>query len=151
MASVTVPRGAEQRKADAVRKLSEGSDIWVATTGASGAPCLVQLSFAIVDGQVILATPRRNRTARNVSETGAAHLALGSTRDVVLLEGTAEVLALACLGDDRAAGYAAQAGWDPRPDESLVWVVFSPRRVQAWREADELEGRTIMEDGRWLV
>jgi hypothetical protein len=33
----------------------------------------------------------------------------------------------------------------------MVWIVFWPRRVQVWREVDELEERTVMEEGRWLV
>jgi hypothetical protein len=33
----------------------------------------------------------------------------------------------------------------------MVWIVFRPIRIQAWREVDELEERTVMEDGHWLV
>jgi hypothetical protein len=151
MVGVTLTRDAEQRKADAVQKLAEGGDAWVATASASGEPCLVPLSFAFLDGRVVLVTARNNRTARNIAENGQARLGLGSTRDVVLLEGPAEILTLGQLGEDQAARYTAQTGWDPRPDESLVWIVFSPLRVHIWREVDELEDRTIMQDGRWLV
>jgi hypothetical protein len=31
------------------------------------------------------------------------------------------------------------------------WFRITPRRIQAWREANELAGRTLMRDGRWLV
>jgi len=30
-------------------------------------------------------------------------------------------------------------------------VLLRPDRVQAWREADEIAGRTIMRAGDWLV
>jgi hypothetical protein len=30
-------------------------------------------------------------------------------------------------------------------------LVLRPERVQAWRESDEIAGRTIMRDGAWLV
>jgi len=32
-----------------------------------------------------------------------------------------------------------------------VYLVLRPVRVQAWREADEMTGRTLMRDGEWLV
>lgn len=32
-----------------------------------------------------------------------------------------------------------------------TFLVLRPVRVQAWREADEIAGRTLMRDGRWLV
>jgi len=62
------------------------NDVWVATTSGTGEPCLVPLSFAWVDERIVLVTARRNRTARNIAATGAAHLVLGPTRDVVSLE-----------------------------------------------------------------
>ncbi|MFI7307119.1 hypothetical protein ACIBM8_28280 [Micromonospora aurantiaca] len=30
------------------------------------------------------------------------------------------------------------------------WYRITPHRIQAWREADELPGRTLMRDGNWL-
>ena len=145
------PRDLHRRKADALEKLASGTAVWVATTSGAGEPCLVPLSFAWVDGQVILVTSRQNRTARNIAATGTAHLAIGPTRDVVSLEGTAVICDLDAIAEEDADRYCAQAGWDPRPVESMVWIVFSPLRIRVWREVDELEERTVMEDGRWLV
>jgi len=31
------------------------------------------------------------------------------------------------------------------------WFRISPRRIQAWREVDELADRELMRNGRWLV
>ena len=151
MGSVSGPRDLLQRKADALEKLSAGNDVWVATTRGTGEPCLVPLSYAWIDGRIILVTSRRNRTARNIDATGTAHLALGPTRDVVLLEGTAVTCDLDAIAEEDADRYCAEAGWDPRPVESMVWIVFSPLRIRVWREVDELEERTVMADGRWLV
>lgn len=145
------PRNLAQRKADTLAKLATDDDIWVASTNGPGDPCLVPLSFAWVQDRVILVTSRSNRTARNIGETSSAHLALGPTRDVVSLEGVAEVRSIGELDKIDADAYAARTGWDPRDDDSLVWIVFQPLRVQAWREVDELTGRTLMEEGRWLV
>jgi hypothetical protein len=48
--------------------------------------------------------------------------------------------------------FAAKHGWDPR-DEPGDYTFFRivPDRVQAWREVNELPGRTLMRDGDWLV
>ena len=58
-----------------------------------------------------------------------------------------DVADAASLGE----AYAAQADWDPRDSAGYVFFVLRPVRVQAWREADELAGRTLMRDGAWLV
>lgn len=145
------PRDLGQRKEDALGKLANDADIWVATASASGEPCLVPLSFAWVDERILLVTARGHRTARNIAASGAARLALGPTRDVVSFAGEAEIVESSALSDEDGKGYAARTGWDPRADESMVWIVFRPRRIQAWRELDELAERTIMEGGRWLA
>jgi hypothetical protein len=50
-----------------------------------------------------------------------------------------------------ADGYAAQADWDPRGQSGYSFLAFRPRRVQAWREANEIAGRTLMRDGTWVT
>lgn len=51
-----------------------------------------------------------------------------------------------------AQGYAAQAGWDPQTEGSdYVYLVLGPERIQVWREAEDLAGRTMMRNGVWLV
>jgi len=45
-----------------------------------------------------------------------------------------------------------QADWDPRTaGASHAYLVLRPERIQAWREENELAGRTLMRDGTWLV
>ena len=52
---------------------------------------------------------------------------------------------------DLAAAYVAQAGWDPRTaGEGQVYLLLRPDRIQAWRESNELRGRTVMRSGEWL-
>jgi hypothetical protein len=57
------------------------------------------------------------------------------------------------VGDDEALAdaYAAQADWDPRGAGGYLFLVLRPVRVQAWREANEITGRTLMRDGTWSV
>ena len=62
-----------------------------------------------------------------------------------------EVLPIDDLGQ-RADRLAARTGFDPRALATpYAWFRVTPRRVQAWREADELTGRELMRDGRWLA
>ncbi len=125
-------------------------DVWVATASATGAPHLVPLSLAWVDGRAVVAVERTSLTARNLITTGRARLGVGPTRDVVLLD--AHLDRTVPVADDVALGeaYAQQADWDPRSSPGHLFLVLRPVRVQAWREANEITGRTLMRDGRWL-
>lgn len=146
------PRDALTRKADTLRMLATpGIDVWVATASADSAAHLVPLSLAWVGERAVVALEASSLTARNLLRTGRARLAVGPTRDVVMVD--AELERWVEVGDEPALGaaFVGQADWDPRPAEGYVFLVLRPVRVQAWREANEIEGRTLMRDGRWLV
>ena len=150
------PRSAEQRKIDTLAKLGEpAADVWVATasTSAESRPYLVPLSLAWVNDRIVLAMEPTSRTARNIAASGRARLALGPTRDLVMID--AEVETTVSAGDVAASigdAYVRQVSWDPRRErDPFVFVTFRPVRIQAWREANEISGRTLMTDGRWLV
>jgi hypothetical protein len=151
--SADSPRPAEQRKADTITMLTTpGIDVWVATAGANGAH-LVPLSLAWIDEQVVVALPADSTTARNLAATGTARLAVGPTRDVVMIDGVLdEVVAVEEAAADIIDGYCAQADWDPRSaGAGYVLARLRPVRIQAWREADEIAGRTLMREGTWVV
>ncbi len=152
MTAPVEPRDGRVRKADALAKLiTPAIDAWVATASAAGGAHLVPLSSAWVDERVVIAVAETSVTARNLTASSRARLALGPTRDVVMID---SVLDRAVgVGDDEALGdaYAAQADWDPRSAAGYVFLVLRPVRVQAWREANEIAGRTLMRDGEWLV
>lgn len=145
------PRSAEQRKADALRLLDTEADVWVATADG-GEPALVPLSLCW-DGEVVtMTTAAAAPTARNATSSRRARLAVGSTRDVVMIDGEVEVLPVADAPDSVAAAFVERTGWNPADDDGeWVYLRIRPRRIQAWREADEIDGRTIMRDGSWLV
>ncbi|WP_308210060.1 hypothetical protein [Actinomadura madurae] len=66
-----------------------------------------------------------------------------------MIEGEVEVLEIDALPRERADRFAARTGFDPRDEATPYrWFRVTPRRVQAWREADELPGRELMRDGR---
>jgi hypothetical protein len=51
-----------------------------------------------------------------------------------------------------ARRFAARTGFDPRALATPHrWFRTSPRRIQAWREVNELPGRDLTRDGRRLV
>ena len=48
--------------------------------------------------------------------------------------------------------FAAKHGWDPRNETGdYAYFRIVPGRVQAWREVNELGGRTLMLGGDWLT
>ena len=156
--SLPEPRSAGQRRADTLAKLSApDADIWVASASitASGMaePYLVPLSLAWVAGRIVLALEADSRTARSLPLGTRTRLALGPTRDVVMIDAIVEQVASTADTDSEIAdAYAAQSDWDPRtagPD--FVYLVLVPSRIQAWREVNELADRTLMRNGEWLV
>jgi hypothetical protein len=145
------PRSPAERRRDTEHRLEHDVDLWVATASPDGLPHLVPLSFDWDGRTLLLSTPLSSPTGRNLAAGGAVRLALGHTRDVTLVEGTTEVVAMDALALDQGDRFAARTGFDPRTSgPAYRWFRVTPRRVQAWREVDELAGRELMRDGRWL-
>jgi hypothetical protein len=148
-------RTGPQRKADTIAKLrAVGADTWVATASSAGTEHLVPLSYAWDGECIVLAAEVGSLTVRNIRSSGRARLGFGPTRDVVIVDGVLDRILEVGGGaaEDTARAYADQAGWDPRREpEPYVFVLLRPRRVQAWREANELAGKILMRDGEWLT
>ncbi|MFE6617848.1 pyridoxamine 5'-phosphate oxidase family protein [Streptomyces sp. NPDC057740] len=146
-------RPAEQRWKDTLHRLEHDEDVWVATADAGGGvPFLVPLSFLWDGSTLLLATPATSPTGRNLQATGRTRLGLGPTRDVVMIEGTVETIEPAGLSEEEGDRFAARTGFDPRRlSTPYLYFRVLPTRVQAWREANELAGRELMRDGKWLV
>ena len=142
-----------QRKHDTLRRLEDDVDLWVATADPErGTPYLVPLSF-LWDGRTLLiATPAASPTARNVLATGQVRLALGPTRDVILIQGEARSLPADHISDETGDAFAVKTGFDPRRlTDPYLYFHIVPQRIQAWREANELTGRTLMREGQWVA
>jgi hypothetical protein len=132
------------------------TDVWVATGSVDGAavqPHLVPVSLAWLDDErVLVAVQATSRTALDLRAHGVARLAVGPTRDVVMIDAVLdEEHDVAGAPTAITERYLRQADWDPRTSPSYVFLVLRPTRVQAWREANEIPGRTLMRDGHWLV
>jgi hypothetical protein len=146
------PRPRAQRRRDTEHRLAHDVDLWVASASPDGAPHLVPLSFDWDGEALLLATPAGSPTGRNLAAGRIARLALGDTRDVTMIEGAVEVLELDALPPEQGDRFAARTGFDPRAETtSYRWFRVVPRRMQAWREVDEMHGRELMRDGRWLA
>ena len=66
-----------------------------------------------------------------------------------MIEGEVEVLEIDALPQQRGDRFAARAGFDPRALATPYrWFRISPRRIQAWREVNELPHCELMRDGR---
>ncbi|MDP9255199.1 MAG: pyridoxamine 5'-phosphate oxidase family protein [Actinomycetota bacterium] len=144
-------RTREQRIADTLRKLETEVDVWVASASEDGRANIAPLSFVWHDGALTIAMPATSLTARNLTRAGWARMALGPTRDVVMLDGPIDVLPIGAVPALEDA-HARATGFDPREQASAyVYIRLRPERIEAWREAHELAGRQLMEDGAWLA
>ena len=146
------PRSRPQRRRDTEHRLTHDIDLWVATASADGAPYLVPLSFDWDGEALLVATPTDSPTGRNLAASRTVRLGLGHTRDVSMIDGDVAVLEIDALPLRRGDRFAARTGFDPRALATPYrWFRISPRRIQAWREVNELPDRELMRDGRWLV
>jgi hypothetical protein len=91
---------------------------------------------------LLVATPSASPTSRNLQATGRVRLGIGPTRDLVLIEGTVLQALAASQIPDQVGEAFAKTGFDPRQLTSpYQHFRIEPRRLQAWREANELAGR----------
>ncbi len=153
--TVQPPRDAATRRQHVLHLLATEMDGWVATADEHGEVCQIPLSFLWYQDLLVLSTPEASVTGRNLTRSGRVRIALGATRDVVLIEGAVQTVPAAELPGPLGDAFAAHHGWDPRTDTAgkagaYAFYLVTPRTVQAWREANELKGRTLMRDGAWL-
>lgn len=147
---MALPRPGSQRKTDVLAKLQTDVDLWVASADETGGAYLVPLSFYWDGSTLTIATPRVSRTGKNLVRAGWARVALGPTRDVVIIEGRVEAIP---IGTDAQLedAHAQATGFDPRTlADEYVYLRITPHEIQAWREANELASRQLMRKGEWL-
>ncbi|MGW8762638.1 pyridoxamine 5'-phosphate oxidase family protein [Streptomyces sp. NPDC055815] len=150
MTNTQPPRDTARRIRDVLGRLDEEQDIWVSTADATGEPYLVPLSFLWDSTHLWLCTRLSNPTGRNLAANGRARLALGHTRDVVLLDGEVTTFGPEQVPVEAADAFHKKTGWDPRGSgPAYSWFRVRPTEVQAWHEEPELVGRHLMRDGAW--
>jgi hypothetical protein len=142
------PRSLPQRKQDTMGRLESDVDAWVATADSAGNGYLLPLSFLWDGAGVVVSTPRTSITGRNLSRAGRVRVGVGQVRDVTMVDGSVEPVS----DEPTKDAFAAKHGWDPRQESGdYAYFRIVPDRMQAWREVNELPGRTLMRDGTWLV
>ena len=106
-----------------------------------------------VDSVRLLEAVGADTWVATASSSGVAHLVPLSYawdgRDV-LIAAPAASLTVRNIRTSGRARLAFGATRDVLIRDPYVFVRLRPIRIQAWREADELAGRTIMRDGEWL-
>jgi hypothetical protein len=149
---MTDARSRAQRRRDTEQRLAHDVDLWVASASVDGAPYLVPLSFDWDGEALLVSTPADSPTGRNLVAGRKVRIALGHTRDVSMIEGDVEVLEIDALPREHGDRFAARSGFDPRELATRYrWFRILPRRIQAWREVNELPDRDLMRDGSWLI
>lgn len=140
-------RNREQRKADALGRLAEDANAWLATAGPDG-PWLVPLDFHWDGSTLLFALGQNGPTSTNIRMNSRVRIALGHTLDVVIIDGTATVLGLDEVSSDRLDAYRAKLDNNPR-SWAAVFIMATPERICAWREENEQVDRVIMRSGKW--
>ena len=80
-------RSPEERKADALAKLTATqANVWVASASPTGGVHLVPVTHTWNGSQHVLTTEPGSRTVANVTANPRVRLALGETRDVVMVD-----------------------------------------------------------------
>ncbi|MBC9820595.1 pyridoxamine 5'-phosphate oxidase family protein [Terrabacter sp. MAHUQ-38] len=150
--SVAPPRATAERVRDTQGLLSREVDCWVATADpVTGAPHLVPLSFVWDGSSILLATGERSIAGRGLASGTGVRIGLGATRDVVMVDGSVEVIPTGELDPAEADRFAERTGFDPRQTGSTyLFFRVVPTRIQAWREENELRGRDVLVAGRWV-
>ena len=145
-------RSVEKRKADVLTALEGQRDLWLATADTAGRPHLIAVSAWWDGTDLVVATTVTSRTASNLPAGSQVRLAAGAPNDVIMIDATVIESVAANQAAEVADGFAIAVGWDPREvGEGWAFYRLRPTRVQAYRGYDELEGRDVMRNSRWLA
>ena len=80
-----------------------------------------------------------------------ARLAIGETRDVLIVDAEVKIVPIAEADPSVSDAFLKRNGWDPRlAATEMVYFTMTPLSMQAWSSEEELTGRTIMRDGKWI-
>jgi hypothetical protein len=145
-------RTVKERKADVLVVLEAQGDLWLATADSSSRPHLIAVSAWWDGSDLVIATTAKSRTAANLEVGRSVRLAAGAPNDVVMIDAEVVESVPAKQAGEVADGFAIAVGWDPREvGEGWAFFRLRPTQIQAYRGYDELEGRNVMANSRWLA
>ena len=145
-------RTVEARKADVLASLEGQHSMWLASADSAGRPHLIAVSAWWDGNDLVMTTVAASRTAKNLTPGQEVRLAGGTPADAMVVDARVIETQAAEEAPDVAEGFAKAMGWDPR-EVGAGWAFFRlrPSRIQAYRGYEELEGRDVMRDSRWLA
>jgi general stress protein 26 len=146
----TRARSLSERREAAIEHLRSHSNLWLATASDGRGPHLIPASYWWDGSRLTTATFEDSRTLTNMRAQPRVRASIGTTADVLMIDATAVIVAVADVDTAAAEGYARASGNDPRSVPGFVYVRLTPRRMQVWRSAAEFTGRTVMRGGAWL-
>ncbi len=128
-------RSRSQRRTDTLERLCTDVDLWIASASEDGHAYLVPLSYYWDGSTLTLATPRASRTARNLIRAGWVRAALGTTRDLVIIDdyfipndpSSREGVTSKLVIDATEKGSYPDISLPPK---ALLWKAY-----ESWREA----------------
>jgi general stress protein 26 len=144
------PRPLPERREAAREHLRSNSNLWLATASDGRGPHLIPASYWWDGSRLTTATFEDSRTLKNILAQPKVRASIGSTADVLMIDATATIVAVADIDTAAAEGYARASGNDPRSVPGFAYIRLTPRRMQVWRGAAEFTGRTVMRGGGWL-
>jgi hypothetical protein len=142
------PRPPSQRRDDVLHMLKTERHLWIASAADDRAH-LIPLAFAWDGTAIIFLTRQTSRTVQNLRKSEHARAALGSSRDVVIIEGPVSFSEPADASASLRAVFATLP-LNPEKVPGTVGVHLTPQRILAWRGLSEIGSRTIMAGGQWL-
>jgi general stress protein 26 len=148
MSEVRVRTLTERREA-ALEHLRANTNLWLATASDGQGPHLIPVSYWWDGARLTTATSENSRTARNVRAQPKVRATIGSTGDVLIIDATSTIVPWGDIDETAAEAYA-QASGVPRSMPGFVYVKLVPQRMQVWKGAAEVSGRTVMRAGAWL-
>ncbi len=143
------PRPLADRIADVQETLRTQRHLWL-STARDGQPHLVPLAYVWDGRQLLCATKAGNRSVRNLRDSGAAKIAIGTAQDVVLVDAAVRI------GDPASAPPEVVSCFDrlplnPTRVPGVVLLHLRPMKISAWRELSEMPDRVVLRDGSWLT
>lgn len=143
-------RDAKTRKADVMAALEKQGQYWLATADG-GRPHAIGVSAWWDQRDLVVTTLGTSRTARNMEAGRSVVLAHGDPSDAVVVQAEVVEIIPAAAAGEVARGFKAAMGWEPGETSGWTFFRLRPTRIQAFRGYDEIEGRDVMKDGRWLA
>ena len=116
---MAAPRSVDQRIVDTRQRLEHDVDAWVATTSPDR-PWLIPLSFLWHEDRLLFATNANSPTAVNIGLVRRVRVALGTVRDVVIIDGDADLAPSATLSSAEVEAYTTKHNSEPGQTPSFT-------------------------------